>query len=308
MKIIMSILLIIVMGMSNQKEQTMIREDGKREVVRTTQALQTRTPAVQKPPAWLGKTEVNKGERDNTPAPAPSLWDTIRNRLNNSEIFGATSLGGGNAPVPNFNTQQSFNAADARRRVAVMDRTSLARDAVTTVPAWMQTAQTALNSPNFGVTSLGGGNAPVPNFNTPRSITQGQQNYQQNNDGNVYNNNESGVTPQGTPTFGTDSFIGGGGDAVIGPNQNAYTPWTPLTSTFLAANNQAVRYAEPMAYAQPNTGGGGSGGSGYGFGTKYKGWGGGGGGGGWGDGGGDRPAWLSNDPQYMNLYSWNYKG
>lgn len=309
MKIIMSLVLIFLMGISNQKEITMIREDG-----RTEKQAQAR-PAVQKPPAWLGRPATRpttqtgggggNGEGDKGNA-LSNLWQTITNRLNDSPYIAPTSMGG-NAPIPNFNTPQSI--AQGQQTYAQNNNIPRAVAAPTPgqfqTPAWISTIQNRLNnSPFIRPTSLGGGNAIVPNF------------YDPTNDGNQRNPDEQGVTTQGTPTQGVNSFIGAGGDAVVGPNGFGYTPWAPSgVNTFVGAGGQAVR--GPQAYptignfqsGDRNGGVVAGGGNGSGFGSSYGGnWRRGGGGGGGGGYGYDTPAWLSNDPAYMNLYSWNYKG
>ena len=302
MKYLISILLIVVMGSSNHKEidMPMIREDGKTERQVLAGQRGGRGVPITRPPAWLGNTTGNGGFGQ---AGAGGNATTLRDRWSRLNELGTPSgIGGGSTPVPNFNTPASI--AQGQQAYAQDHNIPAAISAPTPgmnqIPAWLRVIQSRINnSPYLAPTGLGGGNALVPNFNTPTSIAQGQD------DGNVYNPALLGITPQGTPTMGVNSFIGQGGDAVRGPNQQAYTPWMPAgVNTFIGAGGQAVR--GPMGQAVPVADAGG----GIGFGTNYYGnWRKGGGGGGYGGGGysdyGDAPAWMN---PYMNLYSLNWKG
>lgn len=289
----------------------MIREDGKTERQMTA-----------RPPAWLGgqtsrpATSGSGGNGNGNGGTVPAWLQAIRNRLNNDPLMATTSLGGGNAMVPNFNTQASIT--QGQQTYAQNNPTPNVVAAPAPIrtqnqaPAWMQAISNRVNTSPYLSPAGGFGNTqPVPNFYSPT------------NDGNQRNPNEQGTTEQGTSTQGTNSFIGSGGEAVLGSNgSQAYFPWTPAgVNTFIGAGGQAVR--GPQAYqtignfqsgdvnggSQAGGGGGGSGGFGSNYGGNWRRGGGGGGGGGYGYGNNyDSPAWLKNDPQYMNLYSLNWKG
>jgi len=199
-------------------------------------------------------------------------------------------MGGGNAIVPNFNTQNNTAFRPSNPTLSAVPTPSRAVQ----IPAWM-TARPAY--PGYGPQQ------------TPANINPGMPGTPTSSflaaDGDVAQGINGGAMQTSIPT---GSVLAADGQAVLGPNgSQAYWPWMPAgVNTFIAAGGQAVRGPEGSIDPSMDTGYGGGGG---GFGTSYRGWGGRGGrgGGGWGDYG-SSPAWTTNDPAYMNLYSWNYKG
>lgn len=252
----------------------MIREDGRTE----------RQARVLKTPAWLGR----------NPNPNP---------------FGQAGAGGTATSVQQQNAQANYGTAYDRNYYEDMAAMEDKRQLDTASPYYQPPRNpTPVNAPVPNQPS----NRPAwmtgPSIYVPPGLSAGQRDEVQNQ-ANVAPN--IGLTPQGTPNMGANSFISQGGDAVIGPNQMAYTPWMQGVNTFIGAGGQAVRGPDGsgIPIAAPTGAGEGTGSGGFGssyYGNWRRGGGGGRGGGGYGyTDYGDAPAWFN---PYMNLYSWNYRG
>ena len=260
----------------------MIREDGKQEVLRPAPKP---APKPVKAPAWLGKGgaggSVPRNDPFYNPAADEQPWANM-GAIN--PTASQTAL-----RIPNASTARAgnpfYNPAAHQQPWANMGA--------------INPQANQLPWANFGMENQTA-NRP---FYYPPVVGPSIPAWMKKDDGNVYNPNEQGITEQGTPTMGVNSFIGGGGEAVRSPlndvNQ-ALWPWMPAgVNSFIGGGGEAMRYAEP---AEPGLAPGATP-TGNGFGTRYNGWGGGGGGGyGGGYGYDGIPAWL------MNLYSWDYKG
>lgn len=195
------------------------------------------------------------------------------------------------------------------------------------LPAWMNKFSDRLNL--LGAPSgIGGGGAPIPNFNTPQTIASGQQQYRIKNDpqrqagGYGYNVPNSSPISTSRGTFGQAQ-----GQSVTVPSYITPRGSYGQAQQSQAADNIPVNpivdgpvvdpQTQPGGYAFPYIDRGIKGqksiipyngmtdplGTGSGFGSRYGGNWGRGGGGGYGgyDGYSSLPAW------YLNLVNWNIR-
>lgn len=245
--------------MADQKKPTVPAWANGRTAGRTTAQTVPTTPATAGNGGWGG---VQGGVKKKNP------WDKLNDPMINPAY---------NANVPNFNTPESFNRADANRRAAVTDRTIALRDGDTVNPnagnpAWLNQYLGLFNGTGgIGMPNGIGGGTVIPNN------AAGNGNNNGNGNGNGGNN-----TPDpgqivvngsaGTPRYGEDT-------------RNLYQILNAPISGALP----------PMDDGTGSTGGGGFGSS-YGGNWRKRG-----GGGGYGGGYSNLPSW------YLNLNSWNIK-
>jgi hypothetical protein len=278
------ILLIALMSVQT-KEFEMAIEDRDLKQIQRARVTPRRAPAL-RPPAWLG---------------------------------GGAGAGLGQRKQPSWyeDEYQSYmsgtNAGDVSNPSVPI--AALAQDSE---PGAVQT-RIKYGAPNLGTSDVRYQNqmngAAPPSLTLPAgggAFNYANRPYLQNNNalpniprpvGNVVNPNQMGMTEQGTPTMGVNTFIGGGGEAVAGPagqGTQPYYPWMPKgVNTFIGGGGLAVRGPNDQAMWNPlpeSTGGFGT----Y-YGGNWRGGGGGYGGGNW--GGGEYPAWLR-----MGLNDWNFRG
>lgn len=198
----------------------------------------------------------------------PSWWQQIKNRLN--QLGAPTGLGGG-LNVPKIQTTTSVNPQGASSRPPKR-------------PAWLTGLQSQLSS-----IPVGGAPSPLQSTSLPAWLTPKppiNTGYQHATSPDQYNaappqplltssfiggggNAVLGTNQQATsPIIPTSSVIGGGGQYVIGSNQQGYQINRPIGSTtFQGAGGEAVRGPdvpiETVPGSDSSTGGGGYGGYGY---------------------------------------------
>lgn len=181
----------------------------------------------------------------------PSWWAQLKNKLN--QLGAPASLGGG-LNVPRIPTSQQPNRPAWMQQLNAIPVGGAASPLQSTgLPAWLQPRPPA-NTGYQHPTSADQYNAQPPQPLPTSSFIGGG--------GSAV----LGANQQAQSAFiPTSSFIGGGGQYVIGPNQHGYQIDRPIGSTtFLGAGGEAVRGPDVVTETLP-TSDSGSGYGGYGY-------------------------------------------
>jgi hypothetical protein len=193
----------------------------------------------------------------------PSWWQKLKNKL--SQLGTPAGLGGGlqvpKIPTTTTTTKPPKPWWQQLGNIPVGGTPSPLQS--TSLPAWLQPKPPA----NTGYQTF----APADKYNAAPAQPLPTSSFIGGGGNAVLGANQQAVSP----IIPTSSVIGGGGQYVLGPNQKGYLRDRPIGSTtFLGAGGEAVRGPDVPIATVPASGSGSSGGGG-GYGYKKKRYGGG---------------------------------